>query len=264
MALSFQRGREVKRGDLWFKILLHGDSGAGKTWLASTAPNCVVLLTERNGEQSIRMANPDARYAIVNTAQEVREFLSLAQKGELGTKDEPVETLVLDGLTEIQRLLKDEMQSQKGDEFSIRDWGELTEKMRRLLRLLRDLPYNVVCTALTEHDTEGDVRHAFPSFQGKKLYSEVMQYFNVVGYVYKAAPDKAGDAVRHVAMFDGPARIACKNQHPLRGVRPGPVSGWISELRDAVGGGAVAAVVEEPPPPVGTKADSRRRGSSAK
>jgi hypothetical protein len=216
---------------LYYKILVYGHSGAGKTWLASSAPNPIVLLTEQNGVQSVRMSNPDARFAYTSNIQDVRDLLKAAQSRALGTDADPVDTIVIDGLTEIQRLFKDEMLRERGgEEFSIPMWGELTEKMRRLLRLLRDLPYHVVCTALAETEMEGETRHVFPAFQGRKLYDEVMQYFNAVGYCYK---QPKGDGIEHVAMFDGPSRFAAKNCHPLKGTRSGPVTGWITELRGA-------------------------------
>lgn len=231
MGLKFVRGRDSAPSNLYYKLLVYGHSGAGKTWLAASAPNPIVLLTEQNGVQSVRMSNPDARYAFTSSIEDVRDLLRAAQSRTLGTDDDPVDTIVIDGLTEVQRLFKDEMMRERGDgEFSIAMWGELTEKMRRFLRVLRDVPYHVVCTALAEAEMEGEIRHVFPAFQGRKLYDEVMQYFNAVAYCYK---QPKGDVVEHVAMFDGPSRIAAKNCWPLRGSRQGPVAGWIAELRGA-------------------------------
>lgn len=231
MGLQFVRGRDVAATGLHYKLLVYGHSGAGKTWLAASAPNPIVLLTEQNGVQSARLSNPEARYAYTSSIEDVRDLLRAAQARALGTEQDPVDTIVIDGLTEIQRLFKDEMMQQRGDgEFSIAMWGELTEKMRRLLRMLRDVPYHVVCTALAEAEMEGETRHVFPAFQGRKLYDEVMQYFNAVAYCYK---QPKGDGIEHVAMFDGPSRIAAKNCFPLKGTRVGPVSTWIAELRAA-------------------------------
>lgn len=241
MGLQFTRGRDMPAANMYYKVLVYGHSGAGKTWLAASAPNPIVLLTEQNGLQSARLSNPDARVAYTSSIDDVRDLAQAARSGSLSG----VDTIVIDGLTEIQRLFKDEMLAQRGtDEFSIAMWGELTEKMRRLLRLLRDVPYHVVCTALAETEMEGEIRHVFPAFQGKKLYDEVMQYFNLVGYAYKVAK---GDSVEHVVMFDGPSRFAAKNCHPVRGTRPGPVSVWISELRGA--GDAPRAIPTPAPTP---------------
>lgn len=268
--MQFKRGRDERTEELFYKILLYGESGAGKTWLAATSgPGTIVVLTERNGEQSVRLANPDARYVVVGTIGEVREILRAAQADLLSSEEDPVTTIVFDGLTEIQRLFKDEMLAIKKSNgeaeptMSVADWGDLTEAMRRFLRFIRDLPVNVVCTALAESEMEGETRHVFPAFQGKKLYSEVMQFFNAVGYVYRKGPEE------HVAMFDGPSRFSCKPSFPLRGTRPGPVVDWLAELSAAATKPAAPATAEgapaEPaakePVPASKEPVSARRGA---
>lgn len=250
MGIQFRRGTDPNTDAMFYKILLYGNSGSGKTWLAASAPNPIVLLTERNGEQSVRISNPRARYRIVSHIQDVRDILAAARNGDLGTPDDPVDTIVCDGLTEIQRLMKDEMLQLKGDgaEMSIAMWGELTEKMRKLLRLLRDLPYHVINTALAESEMEGEVRYVFPAFQGKKLWDEVMQYHNAVAYVYKrqAVGEKRTAEIEHVAVFDAPSKIAAKGNHPLGGTRTGPVSAWIDELKKAIADAATGTPTAKP------------------
>lgn len=243
MSLTFKTGRDVSAEELFYKILLFGDSGAGKSWLAASAPDPVILLTERNGEQSVRLSAPDAPYLIAHTMEEVRDFLRIAISGDWLDAGLPYvpKTLVIDGLTEIQRMLKEEMQDHRGDEeFTFRDWGRLNEKVRAMLGKLRDLGYHVVCTALADTITADDVRYTEPQFQGRKIGGQVMQYFNAVGYVFKRGAggrrsrsnkdEDSGSTVEHVAMFDGPARIKCKSCHPIGGIRTGPVSDWIEEL----------------------------------
>ncbi len=232
MSITFTRARDVVAEDLHYLLGLYGDSGAGKTWLAAYAPKPVVLLTEKNGEQSLRLSNPDASYVVATSAEQVRDFLRLAQDGTLA--EQGFETLVLDGLTEIHQLIRDEISARKGgDEFTLADWGELTGKMRKLMRLLRTLAsrYHVVCTMLSEEEFAGEVKHVRPAFQGKKLANEVMQFFSAVGYVFKRPVKGEESGVEHVAMFDGPARIKAKNCHPLRGTVAGPIDSWIEDLR---------------------------------
>lgn len=231
MALKFQRGRVPATQKRYFKVLIYSDSGAGKTWAVAKAKNVLVVLTEKNGEQSIRVSNPDARYIIVSSMDEIREIIAEAIAGTLGTPEDPIDTIAFDGLTEIQQLFKDEILAQKGGGEAvmfIEDWGTLSEKMRRFLRVIRDLPYNVIATSLAESEMEGEVRHTFPAFQGKKLYSEVMGYFNLVGYLFKTVGKK--DAIDRTVMFDAASKFQCKGQYPVNGQRKDSVQDWLNDL----------------------------------
>lgn len=224
-----------------FKGLIYGQSGAGKSWLASTAPAPFVLLTEENGRQSIRQSNPRARIVRASDIGTVREFMRAAAEDKLRALG--CQTIVIDSLTEVQRLMKDEILAKKptGEGMALQDWGELTERMRRFMRLVRDVPYHVVATALeATSDEEGGPRHVFPSFEGKKLHNEVAQYFNFVGYVFKKerAASDGTRAVDHAVMVEGPSRFLVKPCSPLTGVLQGPMQPWFDRL--------AAGRVEEP------------------
>lgn len=231
-SLIFERAGECTA--LNYKIFIYGQSGAGKSWLASTAPNPAVLLTEENGRQSIRLSNPEALIVRATDIGAVREFIKAAAEDKL--KQHGIRTIVIDSLSEVQRLMKDEILSKKpqGEGMSLPDWGELTERMRRFMRMLRDVPYHVVATALDAFEQEeGGVRHVFPAFEGKKLHNEVAQYFNAVGYCYKKEDkaDKDGKTkVSHYCMVEGPSRIQVKPCAPLTGILQAPMSDWFDKL----------------------------------
>ena len=171
--------------------------------------------------------------SIIRTADDLRDFLRLAQDGTL--EDQGIESLVFDGLTEIQQLFKKEITGEGKDyeDMTIAGWGTLQETMLRFLRMLRSLSerYNIVCTALADASDVADIRYVKPSFQGQKLPNMVMQFFNLVGFVYKKPGANGTD---HVVMFDGPARFKCKNCHPIRGTRADSVEDWFQEMRDSV------------------------------
>lgn len=276
---------------VWFKLLLYGNSGAGKTWRAVQARRpgdsrrVLALLTEANGVQSARHANPSVllpSWPLVRRVKnaagqivdepvldvagkpmvrhyatkmaEVREVFSAVQNREVPDLD----VLVIDGLTEVQAMMKDEMQAMKDRAvqegkakrealvFSKQDWGELGEKMRRLMRNLRDLPVHVISTALAEvevEDGEGDatIRYTVPSFQGKKLHNQAASYNNVVAYCYTANSRNSGGTrkVDRLAMVEGPETIQCKPAHPLGGVLEQPLWEWLDMLAKPPEDGAV-------------------------
>jgi hypothetical protein len=215
------------------KILLHGNSGAGKTWASTTAPEPYFLLTEANGLPTIRQANPNAVVVNATNMNVVREFFSEAMSGTFQAAG--CRTIVVDSLTEIQRMMRDEIMAGRENyaDFSMKDWGELTERMRRFVRLLRDLPYHVVATALasvTEDDT--GTRYIIPQFQGRAIPNEIAGYFSVVGYVFKreVENEEGEKEILHRVMVEGPSRILCKPCAPLTGVLEGDMSNWIDQI----------------------------------
>lgn len=233
--VSFQRAGDMSADEIYVKGLLFGDPGSGKTWAAVTAPSCLVLLTEQNGMTSVRGSNPDALVVHCADIGEVRKYLTMAVKDEL--RSHGIKTIVIDSLTEVQRLFKDEIFAQKGGRdtlFTQADWGSLTEKMRQFMRTLRVLKYNVVCTALAQSTIEEStgIRYVLPSFEGKRLPAEVSQYFNFVGYMAKkeTTDEEGKNQTLHRALLSGGERYMTKPCHPLSGVSEVNLSEWFSSI----------------------------------
>ena len=214
----FKNISELQKINFNLKILLYGDSGAGKTYASVTAPKPLVLLTERNGLVSIQHSNPDAVVAIASNASEVRKIFQDILKN--GLKKWGCETLIVDGLTEIQRMFKDEiLEKSKKNLFSLQNWGELTETMRKFMRMLRSLDCSVVCTALSSYQQEEDTSRILPCFEGQKTAQEIAQFFSAVGFVYrKEEKTDKGIKYHHKIMFEGATRVLCKRCPEINGV----------------------------------------------
>lgn len=214
----FQKIKDMGK-DVNIKILLHGDSGAGKTFCAVSSPKPLVLLTERNGLVSIKHSNPEAVVAVCNNAKEVRDVFGQVLKK--GLKHFGCETLVVDSLTEIQRMFKDEIIEKSNKKlFSLQNWGELTETMRKFMRMLRSLDCSMVCTALSQYIQEEDTNRILPAFEGQKTPQEIAQYFSAVGYVFRSTSkdEKGISSFSHRIMFEGPTRVTCKPCAPISGI----------------------------------------------
>lgn len=241
--------REREVDSLLLRVLLHGDSGAGKTTAASTMPRPCFLLTEPNGLLSIRAANPDAIVVdVVSTAATqgvppmnvVREFFVAALDGTLANAG--VQSIVIDSLTELQRILRDEITSTKrvgpnGEvKWTLDDWSTLTDRMRKLVRTIRDLPFHVVaiCLSDTEVDDSG-TRYVVPAFQGKKLPNEVAGYFNVVGYVFKRSEqnDDGASVLSHRVLLRGSSNYLCKSLPQLAAVEHPRLDDWLARIVDS-------------------------------
>lgn len=270
--LNWTKVGDMPADDVRLKLLLYGDSGTGKTWTASTAPVPVFLLTEPNGLPTIRAARPDA---VVVQADEghggmdtVRAFLRAAKDGTL-QRETGAQTVVLDSLNELQRMIRDEIMAgkrgtpQEGT-FTLQDWGVLTDRMRGLVRAFRDLPVHVV--AITHADVQVDdssVRHVQPQFQGKALPNEIAGYFSAVGLQYRERKLDADNnpVTAHRVLLTGPPTVLSKGLPGLDPVEDPDLQLWLSKLAayDSSQPAQVATEAADPVNPPNTRTRRRSR-----
>lgn len=263
--LTYKTVSELGTENIHAKILVYGDSGAGKTFLGCTAPNPCVLLTEPNGMLTIAAANPQAVVVQANDLQTVHDFMRDAMDGSL-REATGCDTIVIDSLTELQRMLRDDIMASKGGagsanvRWTLDDWSTLTDRMRKLLRMIRDLPFHVVAIALAEVNTdENDARYVVPAFQGKKLANEVAGYFSLVAYIYRQMETKADGTteLEHRALMRGPSTYITKTVPGLESLEICDVSDWLERTASA----PVSAEVSTGPTK-GEKKSRRRRNNS--
>lgn len=184
-------------------MLIYGQSGVGKTRLAGTADDCepmrrVLFLDLEGGTFSLRAANPDVDVVRIPNWVSLVEVLHELKAGRDGYN-----TIVLDSLTEVQKYnlyhvlgmrveeAKEKEKQADPDIADMRAWQRNSEHMRRLVRAFRDLPKNVIFTALERRDTDqrtGMVR-TLPSLSGK-LAGEVAAFLDVVVYMYNKEVDQ--------------------------------------------------------------------------
>lgn len=245
--LVLTKARDIPMADRHVKILIHGKSGAGKTTLGAMMPRPLVMLTEANGLASILAVNPDAvvirtydpgAYGLSTASEVVQEVIKSAMSGALAK--EGIESLVADSMTEIQRIIRDQILREKGvlDNpgyvLTQQDWGLLTERMRRFARAFRDVPLHTLGITLSaeERDEEGGVISILPQFEGKKLPGEIAQFFSAVGYAFKRTIKVEGqpDGVAHEVAFQGPSKLLVKPVRPLRIVEPADPRDWIARI----------------------------------
>jgi hypothetical protein len=251
-----------------FKVLIHGDTGAGKTRIGCTAPKPVILLTESNGLMTVQEANPDAIVVECENLDDARAFIIAAADGTLA-EETGCETIVFDSLTELQRMIHDEIMSRKEGKpgveprMEIRDWGTLADTMRKMVRQIRNLPFNVVAIALTNHEVDESTgtRYSLPAFQGRKTPNEIAQYFSAVGYAFReqvVEDDK--QVVRHRVLFRGPNNYMVKPVGGLAAVEEPDVATWIGKCPV---GGTGKAEKEVADPDAETKTKTKTNGSKA-
>lgn len=251
--MKLRRASEIKNTKSL--ILMHGPSGSGKTYRAAQAVDpsqdkelVFLILTEANGVVSAKAANPNVLLPefedadgnvrnYVGNADELRQAMKMCAGTQL--KDMGVTTVAFDGLTEIQALLKDEILGKKPIEqremMQLQDWGLLGERMRKLMRWMRSIPFNVVCTCLTNEEggQEGEPLRIRLQLQGKSTVNAVPQFFTAVAYCTNVDPARKGQPVRRIAMFEGHSRFLCKPAGELGGIREDAMHEWFTILNNS-------------------------------
>jgi len=174
-----------------FNLMIYGKSGVGKTRLAGSAfavPEMrrVLYIDIEGGVLTLRKEFPGVERVRIKTWKEMQAVYDALYAGGHGFS-----TVVLDSLTEIQKFNMNEIMlkllDDKGDERdmdvpSIREWGKNLEQTRRFVRAFRDLPMNVIFTALEREDMDRMKRPIkLPSLSGK-MAQEVAAFLDIVLY----------------------------------------------------------------------------------
>jgi len=158
------------------KALIYGAAGSGKTVFTGTAEKAIYASAE-GGLLSIADKMP--QYTDIKTLKDLQDlyFYLLSEKHEY-------ETVIIDSITEINEIIKLEIEKRLGRPMQLQDWGELSKKIRDLFRKFRDLPMNVILIAQESYVTDEDkIRKIVPSMNGKAA-TEIAYFMDIVGYLH--------------------------------------------------------------------------------
>jgi hypothetical protein len=221
------------------RLMVWGASGAGKTVCAVRAAadldvdiaaggtpvgdrRCAVLTFERNAIPSIRAANPLASIKLAQTKDEAIQILQAAQAGRLTSAG--FTWLVIDGLTELQRLIGDTL-VKDSDGY----WNQLIDRTRLMLRMIRSIPMSVVATALEQsrENEQTKVVSVSPQFEGRNTPDAAMETYSAVG---RATREGEGDLSRYVVDFNLASRYRVKPCAELRNRVKPCAAAWMDVL----------------------------------
>lgn len=174
MALSIVSTKNASE-DHGIKALIYGKAGAGKTSLAKTAPNPIILSAE-SGILSLRDVElPMIKIETVDDLSEAHEWL------ESSADAKQFQTVFIDSISEIGETVLANAKRQVKDPRQA--YGELIEKMTMLIRSFRDLSgFHVVMLAKqepTKDEMTGVVLYG-PSMPGAKLGNQLPYLFDEV------------------------------------------------------------------------------------
>jgi len=202
MAIQLQNTRDVRLNGV--KIWVYGAAGAGKTTLIHTLPSPVVISAEGG---LLSLQDFDIPYIEVRTLDELGEAYTWATESE-EAKD--FETVALDSITEVgDSVLDAELRANKDGRAA---YGELAQKMRRLIRSFRDLKGKHVYFSAELDKMEDEQGRVFygPAMPGKQL-SKKAPYFPDFLFALRVERDSEGNTHRGL-LCDTDGLWAAKNR----------------------------------------------------
>ena len=168
--------KTFKPKDHKIKCLIYGASGAGKTVFTGTVEKALYASAE-GGLLSIAEKNPS--FVEIKSLKDLAELYTF-----LSDEEHEYETVVIDSITEINEIVKMEIEKRTGRVMQIQDWGELGKKILGLLRKFRDLPMHVIFVAQEQYINDEDkIKKIVPSLNGK-VATGVAYFMDIVGYVH--------------------------------------------------------------------------------
>lgn len=174
------------------KLLVYGNSGAGKTSLIPTLPKPIVLSAE-GGLLSIQDANiPYIEIASMSDLHEAYQWLIESDEAK------QFESIALDSISEIGEVVLNHEKKQTKDPRQA--YGAMQEQITDLIRAFRDLPNrHVYFTAKCEksQDETGKMLYS-PSMPGNKTGQALPYFFDEV---LALRVEKDGDGVTQRALM---------------------------------------------------------------
>ena len=136
--MSFQFIKTNNNNSHHVKIVTNGPSGSGKTVMCATtgAPNKTLIVSAEGGLLSLRGVEMNA--VEVRTLEQVEDVLEWLETSE---NAKGIEWVCVDSISEIAEVV---LSHEKGQTTNaLRAYGEMQDKMSKLIRRFRDLPCNI-------------------------------------------------------------------------------------------------------------------------
>jgi len=205
----------------YLKALVYGEPGAGKTHLFGTITAdpehfLPALLLDIDGGTSTIRTKTEVDVKPVRSIAKLKEIYK-----EVAAEPDYYKCIGVDNLSELQKLDMNEVMveyketANNPDNIDIyvpdqRAWGKSGERMRIIVRSLRDLPCHVFMFAHLEEreDKVTKLNRIWPSLPGK-LRHEISGFFDVVGMI---STYEEGNEIFRQIQFAKTRRVSAKDR----------------------------------------------------
>ena len=207
-----------------YGIIVYSDPGAGKTRLAGTSPNALILNADgSDAVESARISGSTAHVWDIDVYKDLDDAYDYIRRA-----DHPYEWVWLDSVSLFQEKGMDDIMAElvkhkpNRDQY-VPDRLEYVQNMNHLskwIRHMKALPVNFGITAHVmriEDEDDGTVTY-MPQIQGRNMPSKVCGYMSIVGHLY-VAKKKGGDEQVRVLQVRKDAKWYAKDRFDVLGDR---------------------------------------------
>jgi len=160
------------------RMLLVGQPGVGKTTLASMFPNPLWINAACGMTTLAKIGGiPYVDFTCEMDLFNIKELIDSGEAEKL--LGHPVETIVIDSVDEMQRLLLlERLANENRSETKLDDWGWLNSRMHAIFGGLSQLPINLIVIAHTKDVNVGD-EVIFKPALGGQFCEHIHEYFDM-------------------------------------------------------------------------------------